>query len=364
VYAEAPHIVTTNVLTIGVHFFGTSPVQGRLAPETYRRVEALVDRLRSVPGVEAVALTAFELLDDAYVRSRFRPPATALNPRQGVMLQAVTSDYYRIVGPELAAGRWPTASELANDDPVIVVSERVASNYWPNAPASGQSLINQPPAGEPARTFTVVGVVKDVRWRAWDEEAPPTIYGPHALLARQSSSYLLVKTSPSVSQVAADLRRVLIDTDPMLNVVREGLLSDLFVDSVRPRRLRAWLFGSFALASLGILGIGILGQLAMFTAQRTREVGIRMACGASRGRVVALVLEDQLLPVFLGMAAGAIGAAWVVPVVATYLYGITAFDWRIWSAAIGLILLTATVGTLIPALRASRNDPTEALRVE
>jgi predicted permease len=364
VYAQAPPIATTNVLAIGVHFFGTSPIQDRLAPDTYRRVDALVDRVRKVPGVDAVALTAFDLLDNAYVRARFTPPRTALNPRQGVMMQAVTADFYRMIGPELVAGRWPTASELANDDPVILVSERVASNYWPSAPAVGESLTDQGPAGEAARTFTVVGMVKDVRWRAWDEEALPTIYGPHALLARQSSSYLLVRTAAGASSVAAEVRRVLSDTDAWLNIVRVAPLDDLFVDSVRPRRFRAWLFGSFAVASLGVLGIGILGQLAMSTAQRTREVGIRMACGAVRGSVVWLILREQLVPVLLGIVVGGIGAAWTVQVVSRYLYQVTEFDALLWGAAIGLILLTAAAGTLIPALRASRINPVEALRVE
>ncbi len=252
---------------------------------------------------------------------------------------------------------------MAGDDPVIVVSERVASNYWPNAPALGQTLTDQR-RGEPPMTFTVVGVVKEVGWAAWDEAALPVIYGPYALLARQTSSAVLIHTSAGVSRVAADALRVMGDTDPLLRTGRVAPLDDLFVDSVRPRRFQAWLFGSFALASLFVVGIGIFGQLAMSTARRTREVGIRMTCGATRSGIVRLIVSEQLVPVVAGLAVGGIGAAWAVRFLQSYLYQITSSDIRVWTAAISLILLTAAVGTVIPALRASRIDPTHALRTE
>jgi ABC-type antimicrobial peptide transport system permease subunit len=154
------------------------------------------------------------------------------------------------------------------------------------------------------------------------------------------------------------------DTDPMLRLEPPVLLSDLFADSVRPRRLQAWLFGSFAAASLLVAAIGILGQLAMSTARRTREVGIRMTCGATGAGIVRLILAEQLRPVVAGLAAGAISAAWAVGFLSSYLYQLTTSDARVWAAAIGLILVTAAAGTLVPALRASRIDPSQALRAD
>jgi ABC-type antimicrobial peptide transport system permease subunit len=154
------------------------------------------------------------------------------------------------------------------------------------------------------------------------------------------------------------------ETDPLVRTGRVAPLSQLFVDSVRPRRFRAWLFGSFALASLFVAGLGIFGQLAMSTARRTREVGIRMACGATRGGVVRLILGEQLVPVIAGLVVGGLGAAWATRFVGSYLYQVTSGDVRVWAAAIGLILFAAGVGTLIPTLRTSRIDPTQALRAE
>jgi putative ABC transport system permease protein len=240
----------------------------------------------------------------------------------------------------------------------------VAANDWPNAPAIGQTLTEAGTNIQESRTFTVVGVVKDVHWFSWDQDAV-SLYGPYALLVtRNTSPTFLIRTSADQARVTADALRVIHDIDPLLRPQRAATLDDLFVDSVRPRRFQAWLFGAFAAASLLVVGIGILGQLAMSTAQRTREVGIRMACGATRERIVVTLVREQLIPVIAGLAAGGIGAAWAVRYVRSYLYELTAFDSRIWGVAIGLILVTAAVGTLIPALRASRIDPTQALRAE
>jgi len=209
-----------------------------------------------------------------------------------------------------------------------------------------------------------VGIVKDVRWFSWDAAETPTVYSPYASTARLPWPTFLVRTSADTARVTADTLRAMVEADSLLRPGRPALLDDLFVDSVRLRRLQAWLFGSFAAASLFIVGIGILGQLAMSTARRTREVGIRMTCGATRRGIALLILREQLGPVVAGLVVGGIGAAWAVRFVGSYLYQSTAFDARAWATAIGLILLAALAGALVPALRASRFDPTQALRVE
>jgi predicted permease len=368
VYAHTPAITSSGVITIHASLVepGSASTPG-WAQARAARLKLVLERLRSLPGVESVAATATDLLSGGTPGSgqaHFLDPATTRNTRLTIDAEAVTADYYRVVKPHLVAGRLPTDAELAHDDPVIVVSEGVAANDWPNAPAIGQPLTRSWGTSAVGQTFTVVGVVKDVHWFSWDQDAV-SLYGPYALLvARNTSPTFLIRTSADTARVTADALRVIRDTDPLIRPERTALLDDLFVDSVRPRRFQAYLFGSFAAASLLVVGIGILGQLAMSTVQRTREVGIRMACGATRERIVATLVREQLMPVLTGLAAGGIGAAWAVRYVRSYLYELTAFDTRIWGVAIGLILVTAAIGTLIPALRASRIDPTQALRAE
>ena len=366
VYAQTPPITTSNVLTIGVEFLGMTSQVGRMAPERATRVNALLERLEAVPGVESVALTAYNVLEHAYEPSRFRAPDTALTRPKATVTHAVTSEFYRIIEPQLVAGRLPTDAELATNAPMLVVSEGVARQFWPGSSAIGRTLTDagRNATNETALAFTVVGVVRDVRWAAWDEGELPTIYGPYALLARPTQATVLIRSTAGLSHLAGNALRLIEESDPLVRVDRVATLDELFVDSVRPRRFRAWLFGSFAFASLCVAGLGIFGQLAMSTARRTREVGIRMSCGATPGGIARLILREQLVPVVVGLAAGGIGAAWAVRFVTSYLYQVTSFDARVWTAAVGLILLTAAAGTLVPAVRASRVNPTVALRAE
>jgi putative ABC transport system permease protein len=366
VYSQVQPIAMKSVVTIKARVLG-GPTINTLAsvPGRVARVSALLERLRAVPGVDAVAATAAnDLLRGGYTSSGFGPPPTASQTRMVVQQQAVTSDYYRVIRPEIVAGRLPLGTEWASNDPVVVVSERVARHYWPNASAPGQTLTYDFRDGRPRLTFTVVGVVKDVRWSYWDEAEVPTVYGPYALVAKLEWPTFLIHTSADTAQVTADALRVISEVDPLMRPQQVALLGELFADSVRSRRLQAWLFGSFTVASLFVVGIGIFGQLAMSTARRTREVGIRIACGASRRRIAGLILFEQLGPVVAGLVIGGIVAVWGVRFVGSYLYQLSSFDARAWAAAIGLILLAAAAGTLVPALRASRIDPTQALRAE
>jgi predicted permease len=365
VYAQTPAITTSGVITIEASFLGTGLVRqfGRVSPERAVRVNAALDRLRLLPGVESVAATAAELLDGGSSAPWFLVPATASHTRLNTEMQAVTAAYYRVVQPHVIAGRLPTDTELARDEPVIVVSESVARNYWPDTTAVGQRLRDEGTNGKDGEIFTVVGVVKDVRWWSWDQETAQ-IYGPYALLARSPMPTFLIRTSANPGRVTQDALGVVANVDPLLKPIRAAMLDDLFVDSVRPRRFQAWLFGSFALASLFVAGIGIFGLLAMSTARRTREVGIRLACGATPVRIVRLLVTEQLGPVAIGLLAGGLVAAWTVRFVKSYLYQLTAYDARVWTAALALLLTTAAIGTLFPALRASRIDPTVALRQE
>ena len=365
VYAKTPPIATENVLTIEVEFQGMSRTVAREAPDRAVRVEALLERIRGVPGIEAVALTAYPLLVRAYQGGGFLPPAGVTGRPGAMVTHAVTSDFYRVLQPQLVEGRWPTDLELRTTAPVIVVSERLARANWPGAPAVGKAVTNHWKGRDSTSvSFTVVGVVTDVPWALWDEDVLGTYYGPYALLARPTEGTLLVRTSGQYPSRAEEILRVIEDADPWARAGRVASLESVFVDSVRPRRFRAWLFGAFAAASLFVVGLGIFGQLAMSTARRTREVGIRMACGATRLSIASLIVREQLVPVVAGVVVGSIVAAWAVRFVNAYLYQLTAEDPRVWAAAIALILATAIAGTLVPSLRATRVNPNDALRAE
>jgi ABC-type antimicrobial peptide transport system permease subunit len=162
---------------------------------------------------------------------------------------------------------------------------------------------------------------------------------------------------PQVIQLAESI-------GPSLSVVRAKPATDILADTIRQRRFLAWLFGAFAVAALTLVGVGILGVVAMSTARRTREIGIRMALGSTRDGVVRLLAAEQMTAVVLGLVVGGLVAAWAVRFVESYLYELTAFDPRVWAAAAGCVLLVAAIGALAPSLRASRVEPAVVLRNE
>jgi ABC-type antimicrobial peptide transport system permease subunit len=135
-------------------------------------------------------------------------------------------------------------------------------------------------------------------------------------------------------------------------------------DTVSHYRFESWLFASFAGASLVLLGVGVLGLVWTTVTRRTREIGVRMALGATRTRVIGLFLTEQLASVGPGLAAGSLIAAWAVPSLRASLYEVAEYDVRLWAVAIALVSLTAVAGALVPILRATRVDPASVLRAE
>ena len=331
-----------------------------ISRERAARVDSLVARVRQLPGVTGVAATSAEILRGGSWGSWFKPPAGARAlPTPEIDVQGVTSEYFDVMRPALVTGRLPTVEELQRNEHVLVVSEGLARAYWPNASAVGQTLLD----AKDAEPFRVVGVVKDVRWYSWDAETV-SLYGPYALVSRAPSVTIFLRSAQPVAEVQQAAIQALIQTDPLLSIKRAAPLDDVFKDSVRTRRFQSWLFGSFAAAGVAVTGVGLLGLLAMATARRSKEIGIRHALGATPRHMMRLIVREQLMPVVAGLVAGAVVSWWSVKLIETFLYRITAHDPRAWLASAAIMLSTALAGALIPAWRATRVDPVRALRIE
>jgi predicted lysophospholipase L1 biosynthesis ABC-type transport system permease subunit len=212
-------------------------------------------------------------------------------------------------------------------------------------------------------SHTVIGMVRDVRWHGWDIESP-MIYGPYARLTTSPFQTYFIHTARNPSATIREVVNAVIEHDPTMRPRTAATLEEMYLSSVSMRRFQSWLFGGFAAAALLVVAVGILGLLAMSAARRTREVGIRCALGATPASVTTLIVREQVGAVVTGLVAGALVAAWAVGLVEGYLYQLTPADPRIWAAAVALILTTAAVGTLVPAIRAGRTDPLAALRAE
>jgi ABC-type antimicrobial peptide transport system permease subunit len=181
---------------------------------------------------------------------------------------------------------------------------------------------------------------------------------------RGTGSVILAKSRGSAESLLRSLLAEVRAVGPSIGVTRALTFDEAYGSALGRRRFYAWFFGGFAASALVIVGVGIVGLLAMTTAMRTREMGIRVALGATADGIIGLLLREQLRSVLAGLLVGAIVASWAVRFMKGYLYQFTIYDSRIWAIAVATIVVTATIGALVPSWRASRVDPIKALRVD
>jgi predicted permease len=318
-------------------------------------IRTLIERL---PGVEAVGFVNWWFMHDhgGWPSPQIRRPAGASKGLEYWLPYSGT--FFEVMGLRPIGGRLPTPAEVAARAPLLVVSERAARSLWPDRSALGQEIIGS----RGGSMGTVIGVVPEAKYSGLDRPSPGFIYRPGSASWAQPAVMMRTRATPSetLGQAVTALRAAA----PDVPVLRALTLEEAFGGVIRLRTLYAWLFGGFAVAALVIVGVGMLGLVAMSTARRTREIGIRYALGAHRTSIVRMLLREQVVAVGAGVLTGGVVAAWAVRFVKSYLYQFTIYDSRIWAAAIAILLATAALGTLIPARRASRTDPVQALRVE
>ena len=213
------------------------------------------------------------------------------------------------------------------------------------------------------RQFTVIGVVRDVRFESFDRASRGEVYASYRIVPPFTTVFVL-RTEQAAGAFIAPVVAALREANMLARTERVSTMSEALAESIRPRRLNAWLFGMFAAAALAIVGVGILGVMAMTTVRRTHEIGVRYALGGRPRDVVRLLLREQIVDVGLGVMAGAAAAAWAVQFTESYLYRFAPTDPRLWTIAAATVIITAMAGALVPALRASRVDPVRALRAE
>ena len=327
---------------------------GGPAPDRFARVNAFMDTCRRIPGVEQVGVIGAKLLTLSVQFAGIRPPQGA--QRVDVQSMPVGGDFFTMLGLQAIEGRLPSAQEFTPGARTVVLSERVARAYWPGRPAAGQLL----EGNQPGVTWTVVGVVRDARYLSLTSSRHGQIYIPYLV---SPNSTMLVRTTSTSDTFRAALTAAR-QVGSGFGVTRAVTMTEALGESVGINMFGGWLFGGFAIAALAITSVGILGVIAMSTARRTQELGVRVALGATRAAVVRLILQEQFASVAAGLCAGALVARWAVTFLRTYLYQFTVYDPRLWSIAGGIVLLAALAGALVPAIRASRVDPIASLRAE
>lgn len=350
---------------------------GAATVETRATVEAFLDRVRALPGVAAAGAVDVDVLTGSLgYRERFDPvgvdraaehglPAGALmvgDPMGGLNMP-VTPGLFDAAGITLVDGRFPTDEELRTNTPIVVVSQTYARENFGDERAVGQ-FVERKPLEDGQAPLEIVGVVADQRIATWDAPGTSTVFTPYARFGGAIDPVIFVRGARGGRALVADVQRVATESRPVVRPVRVQTAAAMLGETIRVRRLQSWLFGAFAVSGLVLTGVGLFGFVAMTMARRTREVGIRLALGATRNGLVRGLVREQLTPVVLGLALGGVLAAWLVRFLESYLYELSVYDSRVWGAAIAVVSATTLAGAVIPSWRASRVDPVRALRTE
>ena len=328
--------------------------------------DALLDRARTLPGVTAAALGTGAPVDDALSYWAFaiagveQPPPEVV---QDAVVYRATAEYFRTFDLPLIRGRLFEVGDRADRTPVAVVSQGLAQRYWPGRDPLGSRITFGDPADSAAVWMTVVGVVGDVRQDGAVRPAYPQIYVPFAQVSNRSIVVAL-RTGRNPLALAAPLKQALAGVDPGLALSQVTTMEQRVASTLARPRVNALLLGAFAATALVLAALGIYGVIAYSVVQRTRELGIRVALGASADAVLGMVMRQGLTPVLIGLAIGLGVAAVGSRVLRSLLYGVTATDLATYAAVAAFLTAVAVAASYVPARRAARSDPVKALRAE
>ena len=283
----------------------------------------------------------------------------------------VTAGYFAAMGIPIVQGRGLSDADRRGALKVMVISEALARAAFPNQNPIGKRLAccESAPDGKSPDYKVVVGVARDVRSRALGEAPSPEFYLPIDQVPPegwdwiQRTAYIAVRTSLDPQAMAEPVRRIVSDLAPGVPVFQVRTMEDRLQQSLATARFNTMLLTLLGVVGLVLAAIGVYGVIAYFVTRRTQEIGVRVALGASRVHVLALVLRQVLWPVGLGLAAGVGLAVAATQVLSTQLFGISPYDPLTFAAVVATLVGVASVASLIPAGRAASVDPTEALRL-
>jgi putative ABC transport system permease protein len=342
-----------------------------LLPETkysatahrFRATQEIEESVARIGGVRSAAVSnvvpGFRGFSNGLLPEGKALDLNNITQSDGVM---VSPAYFDALKLPILRGRAFTDADRVGMPLVVILNETAAAQMWPGEDALGKRLTSAHPEGP----TTVVGIVADVRLGGPSEPVPPTFCVPIAQLNDEAwgwarALFVVVRGDGDAAALTPSIRRVIAEVDPGIPLFDTLTMEERMAATTDLARFNTLLLTLLGGAGLVLAAVGIYGVIAYFAAQRTSEIGIRMALGAARADVVRLIVRQAAVPVLVGLALGALGAMCAVRVMAAQLVNVEATDPLTFMTVGAVLLLVALIAALIPARKASRLDPTSAL---
>jgi len=359
-------------IDLGFKADGVLTMKTALAPTRYRELaqrlefyNRVLDEVRRLPGVDSAAYGSYLPFMSQGNTNFFQIEGATASPDADpdALRRVGTTDYLRTLGAHVVEGRLLDSRDVAGAPLAVVVNETMARRYLPGTTAVGHHVRFDVRPETPV--FTIVGVVKDVRERGYALAMKPAVYLSLAQLGNgEFADSLVVRTSRDPLSLAAPIQRIVAAVDPEQPISAVQSLDDLLDLDIADRQQQMALLAMFASLALFLASIGLYGLLSHLVAQRTREIGVRIALGASRGAVVRSVLGRGVALTAIGLSAGLV-ISWIgARALQGLLYGVSATDPVTFASVAALLSLISFVACYGPARRAALVDPIVALRAE
>jgi putative ABC transport system permease protein len=329
---------------------------GKTADQQVAYFREAIQRAQSVPGVRSAAAISDLLRSDPEdsVEIEGRPPQ-----QNAACDDGIAGPFFETAGIPLKRGRLFSDQDRRDSPPVAIINETMERLYWPNEDPLEKRF--RFPSQQPSPWITVVGVTGDMHRQGLENQVAPQVFRPHA---QETDDMLdvIVRTSSGPQIVAASVQSAIQSMDKSVARFNVTTVDQQLGEQTAARRFQTSLLGLFSLAALLLSAIGIYGLLHFFVAQRTNEIGVRMALGARQVNVLALVFRQGLTLATVGIAVGILGAFALTRLLSTLLYSVTPTDPVTFATAPAILLVVAALACWIPARRAARIDPMQALR--
>jgi putative ABC transport system permease protein len=335
-------------------------------------VDRLLDRLRSIPGVREVGAVFFLPLGDGGVSGDISVegrPAAPPGKEQYAGYRIVSGDFLNAIGVTLRRGRLLTPDDRGGARLVTVVNEAMARRMFPGQDPLGQRITFGTP--DSAEWREIVGIVADVRQNGLTATPDPELFVPASQLSDELWTIFMtdplsfvVRSDIGAATLGPAIKSAVHEADPGQPISKLREAGELLQDATARQRFSMSLLTLFGLLALVLAAVGVYGVMAYGVSQRTRELGIRLALGARASSVQAMVLWQGLALTLVGLALGLVGAIGLSRLLTTLLYGVSPNDPRVLAGAALLLAVVSTIACLVPAIRATRVDPVEALRSE